>query len=286
MEVRFRLVDVFTERPFAGNQLCVVPEPPPELTDNQMQVLAHEIGFSETTFVTEAGDDSYTMRIFTPTQELPFAGHPTLGTAFTMVAEGRVKSPVVQTTKAGDVPVEIDVEAGSGWMRQLAPEFGPEFDDRELLARACGISVDDLHPDLPAQVISTGLAPLLIPIRDETALRRAERDDRGCREAAERAGAACLYLFVTRGDGDVMARMFDPSMGIGEDPASGSAAGPLGAYLAARGLAGMLGRTVVAQGEMVGRPSFLDVDVQRDGNSWTVRVGGGVRIVGEGVFLL
>ena len=286
MDVRFRLVDVFTERPFAGNQLCVVPETPAGLDDEAMLTLAREIGFSETTFVTESGRDRYRMRIFTPNQELPFAGHPTLGTAFTLVSEGRVSSPATQTTKAGDVPVEVDVQAGFTWMRQFAPEFRAELEDRELLARATRLSIHDLHPDLPAQVVSTGLGPLLVPLRDEAVLRRAERDGRACAEAADRSGGECLYLFAVRGDGDVIARMFDPFFGIGEDPATGSAAGPLGAYLAAQGLAGMPGRIVIAQGEMVGRPSFLHVDVQREGDSWVVRVGGGVRIVGEGLFRL
>jgi trans-2,3-dihydro-3-hydroxyanthranilate isomerase len=114
-------------------------------------------------------------------------------------------------------------------------------------------------------------------------LRRAERDGRACAEAAEHAGAECLYLFAIRGPGDVMARMFDPFMGMGEDAATGSAAGPLGAYLSERGTAGMPGSIVIAQGEMVGRPSFLHVDVRQD-NGWVVRVSGGVRIVGSGVF--
>jgi len=111
MDVPFRIVDVFTERPLAGNQLCVVPEPV-ELDDATMQALALEIGFSETTFVTEYGADCYAMRIFTPDQELPFAGHPTLGTAFVMVSEGRVTSPVVQVVQAGEIPVEVDVRRG------------------------------------------------------------------------------------------------------------------------------------------------------------------------------
>src|SRR5712691_9336812 len=116
MRVRFRLVDVFTERPFAGNQLCVVAEPPAELGAATMQTLAKEIGFSETTFVTEASGDRYTMRIFTPAQELPFAGHPTLGTALTLLDEGRITSPAVQTTAIGDVRVEADLGAGFAWM--------------------------------------------------------------------------------------------------------------------------------------------------------------------------
>jgi trans-2,3-dihydro-3-hydroxyanthranilate isomerase len=134
------------------------------------------------------------------------------------------------------------------------------------------------------QVISTGLGPLIVPIRNEEALRRAERFEPACRRATTASGGECLYLFAPRGDGDVMARMFDASLGVGEDPATGSAAGPLGVYLASRGLAGMPGQAVIAQGEMVGRPSFLHLDVRPEGDSWNVRVGGGVRIVGEGMF--
>ncbi len=284
MRVRFRLVDVFTEAPFAGNQLCVVVDPPAELDAPMMQTLAKEIGFSETTFVTEAVEDRYAMRIFTPNRELPFAGHPTLGTAFTLAHDGLITSPAVQTTSVGEVPVEANVDTGFAWMTQRPPAFGDEFGVRDLLARAAGLDARDLHPDLPAQIVSTGLGPLLIPVRDQTTLRRAERDGRAAPEAAKESGGECLYYFAIRADGDVMARMFDPYFGIGEDPATGSAAGPLGAYLAARGLAGMPGRMVVAQGEIVGRPSFLHVDARIDGDSWTIRVGGGVRIVGEGSF--
>jgi trans-2,3-dihydro-3-hydroxyanthranilate isomerase len=283
MRVGFRLVDVFTERPLAGNQLCVVPEGA-DLDPELMQSLAREIGFSETTFVTEVRPDGYTVRIFTPEAELPFAGHPTLGTAFTLARDGRITSPAIQTTAVGDVPVEADVGEGFAWMTQHPPVFGDEFADRDLLARAAGLDADDLHPELPAQTVSTGLGPLVIPVRDEAALRRADRDGRSSTEAARASGGGCLYYFAIRADGDVMARMFDPCLGIGEDPATGSAVGPLGAYLAARGVAGMPGRMVVAQGEMVGRRSFLHVDAKVDGDSWTIRVGGGVRIVGEGSF--
>ena len=153
-----------------------------------------------------------------------------------------------------------------------------------MVAEAAGLATDDLHPELPMQVISTGLGPLLVPIRDGDALRRAELHPRSCARATAASGGECLYLFIIGEDGDVTARMFDASLGVGEDPATGSAAGPLGVYLASRGLAGMPGAVVIAQGEMVGRPSFLHVDVRPDGDTWVVRVGGGVRIVGEGVF--
>ncbi|MEW6058740.1 MAG: PhzF family phenazine biosynthesis protein [Actinomycetota bacterium] len=284
MEVPFRIVDVFTERPLAGNQLCVVPEPV-EIDDATMQALALEIGFSETTFVTEYGADRYAMRIFTPDQELPFAGHPTLGTAFVMVSEGRVTSPVVQVVQAGEIPVEVDVERGYAAMRQLQPIFGPEFDDRELLAIAVGLGIEDLDPELPAQTVSTGLPPLIVPIRDLEALRRAKIDMRLVAEACARSGAADLYLFAID-EGEVTARFFGPSEGVVEDPATGSAAGPLGAYLSVYGLAGMPGSVLIRQGEQVGRPSEMHVEVRPEGDSWRVTVGGGVRIVGEGTFHL
>jgi trans-2,3-dihydro-3-hydroxyanthranilate isomerase len=285
MRLAFRIADVFTEVPFAGNQLCVFPETPPDLDASTMQALAREIGFAESTFVLEAGGDRYRSRIFTPDEELPFAGHPTLGTAFVLATEGTVTTPVTQTTAAGEVEVEIDLEGGSGWMRQLPPTFGDPFDDRALVAGAAGLDVDDLVEELPIRPVSTGLAHLMVPVRDETTLRRAERNGARCLEVHRRTGAASLYLFAIRRDGDVLARMFDPLLGIGEDPATGSAAGPLGAYLATHGLAGMPGRMVVSQGEMVNRPSTLHVEVDRE-PGWVVRVGGGVRIVGDGSFVL
>jgi trans-2,3-dihydro-3-hydroxyanthranilate isomerase len=284
VEVSFRLVDVFTDVPFAGNQLCVVPEPPAGLDAKTMATLAREIGLSETTFVTAIREGGYDVRIFTPDAELPFAGHPTLGTAFTLVSEDRVGPNLVQASAAGEVSVEVDLAAGTAWMQQLPPLFGYPVDDRGAVARAAGLEPDDLVEGSPIVAGSTGLAHLMVPLREEGALRRARRDDAGCQKVCADTEAESLYLFVVRGAGDVMARMFDRSQKIGEDPATGSAAGPLGAYLAEHRLAGMPGRIVVAQGEMVGRPSFLHVEAQPLGESFSVRVGGGVRIVGEGSF--
>src|SRR5438034_206782 len=202
MRVGFTLVDVFTDVPFAGNQLCVVPEPPDDLGSATMQVLAREIGFSETTYVTA-------------------------------------------------------VRVGS----------------------------DDLGPG-PIVPVSTGIVHLMVPVVGEDALRRASRDDRGCVDVCARAGVESLYLFAVRGRGDVMARMFDRSAEIGEDPATGSAAGPLGAYLSEHDAGGMPGHVTIAQGEMIGRPSFIEVDVARHDAGWVAFVGGGVQIVGEGSFEL
>jgi trans-2,3-dihydro-3-hydroxyanthranilate isomerase len=282
VRIDFRLVDVFTPRPFAGNQLCVVPDPL-DLDHDRMLMLAREIAFSETTFVTQAGDDRYAMRIFTPDGEIPFAGHPTIGTAFVLVSEGRVRSPATQVVIAGEIPVEVDLESSTAWMTQLPPEFGPEFDDRELLARASGLTTEDLHPDLPAQTVTTGLPTLIVPIRGLEDLRRARIDQRSVAEACERSGGEELYLFAEH-DGGVTARFFGPTPAIAEDPATGSAAGPLGAYLAERGVAGMPGEVTILQGAQVGRPSELHVEVAPSDGSWRVRVGGGVHVVGDGSF--
>ena len=284
VEVGFRLVDVFCERPFQGNQLCVVPEAA-GLERETMQLLAREIGFSETTFVTHAEGDRYAMRIFTPGTELPFAGHPSLGTAFVLVAEGRVASPATQVVAAGEFRIEVDLPAGRARMRQLPPSFGPRLEDRELAARAAGLDPEDLREDLPLEVVSTGLPHLVVPVRDLAALRRAERHGELVPAVCGAVGAGSMYLFAETEEG-VTARMFDPEMGIGEDPATGSAAGPLGAYLARYGLAGMPGTVRIRQGEQVGRPSLLEVEVRPEGDSFCVEVGGGVAIVGEGVFRL
>ena len=285
MRVPFRLVDVFTPRPLAGNQLCVVPESV-GLEAETMRALAGEIGFSETTFVSEAGGDRYAMRIFTPGQELPFAGHPTLGTAFVLVSEGLITSPAIQVVAAGEFPVEVDLDAGTAWMTQLPAVLGEPFADRDLLARAAGLEPTDLHPDLPSRVVNAGLRHLIVPVRDLEALRSADRQGPLVGEVCRLSGGEAMYLFAVTDEG-ATARMFDRELGVGEDPATGSAAGPLGAYLAEHGLAGMPHRRVlIRQGEQVGRPSELHVEVSREAGAWRPRVGGGVHVVGSGEFVL
>ena len=284
MRIPFRLLDVFGRGPFTGNQLCVVPEAS-ELDTDTMQAIAREIGFSETTFVTATTGDSYDVRIFTPGQELPFAGHPTLGTAFLLVSEGAVASPVTQRCGAGELVVEIEPDRGSGHMRQFPAELSSPFGDRASVARAAGLDEADLHPDRPVQTASTGLPHTIVPVRDVETLRRAERHGALVGEAIRRTGGESLYLFAEDGEG-VTARMFDWELGVGEDPATGSAAGPLGAYLAEHALLGMPGRIEIRQGQQVARPSLIEVDVRRDGDAWRPWVGGEVRIVGQGEFRL
>ena len=282
VEIPFRIADVFCERPLEGNQLCVVLDAA-DLDGATMQALAREIGFSETTFVTDTSWDHYAMRIFTPGQELPFAGHPTIGTAFVLAAEGRITSKATQVVQAGEYRVRVDLAAGTASMRQLAPTFADAFGDRELAARAAGLEPAEIRDDVPLQVVSTGLPHLMVPVRDVEALRRATRDAALVERVCRATGGESMYLFAATEDG-VTARMFDWETGIGEDPATGSAAGPLGAYLSRHRLAGMPGTLRIRQGEQVGRPSLLEVEVAAEGDSWRVDVAGGVAIVGTGVF--
>jgi len=281
MKVPFVLVDVFTDRPLAGNQLCVVPEPV-SLETSQMQAVAKEIGFSETTFVSEAGGDRYAMRIFTPGGELPFAGHPTLGTAFVLISKGIVGSPATQTVAGGEFWVEAEPDKGTARMRQGSPEFGPEFEDREAAAKAAGLTVDDLHPSLPVQAVSTGLSHLMVPAVDRETVAGARAHLPAVGEVVKASGSSGFYLFAADADG-AKARLFDADLGVVEDPATGSAAGPLGAYVVHHGLLPP-GEIVISQGVEIGRPSTLVVEVARDGDALTVHVGGGVVIVGEGAF--
>ena len=281
MRIPFILADVFTDRPLAGNQLCVVPDST-GLTDDRMQAIASEINFSETTFVTEAAGDRYAMRIFTPGGELPFAGHPSLGTAFVLVANGRITSPATQVVKAGEFALEADPAAGVARMRQQAPEFGEPYEDRRALARAAGIAVEDLHPELSAQPVSTGIFHLMVPVARREAVANARPDLGAVGDVLHKAGGDAFYLFAADDEG-AKARLFDATHGIGEDPATGSAAGPLGCFLVHHG-ARSAGRLTITQGVEIGRPSTLMVDVEPDGDSWSVHVGGGVAIVGDGTF--
>jgi len=287
VRIPFRLVDVFTDRPLDGNQLCVVPDPV-ELSDQRRQAIAREIGFSETTFVTEAGGDRYAMRIFTPAAELPFAGHPTLGTAFVMVSEGRVKSPATQVLSSGEFGVEVDVEAGFARMEQRPPTLGREEPGGPDVAASLGLEVADLDPERPVQVVSTGLPYLIVPTAGQAALARVAPDPRRLPGLLNDLGADGVYVFCpepSRDRSQVRARMFAPGVGMPEDAATGSAAGPLGAYLVEHGMV-PLGRVTIMQGVEMGRPSTLLVDVDQadSGEGWTIHVGGGVARVGEGAF--
>jgi trans-2,3-dihydro-3-hydroxyanthranilate isomerase len=280
----FMQVDVFTDRRFAGNPLAVFPYGD-GLTDEQMQAIAREMNLSETTFVSPAaGEGDARVRIFTPGTELPFAGHPSLGTACTLVRMGFLRRQTPVTTvvlelNVGPITVDVEIEGGEpvgAVMYQPAPEFGAEIDRAEAAA-VLGLTEADLHPHWTPCVVSTGLPYALIALRDTDAVARSAYVLDLLPEFERRW--AELYPFALTGVAAPFAeaRCFAPFAGIPEDPATGSAAGPLAAYLARVGALEIGATAVIAQGRHCGRPSEISVSVTAEGDRLTgVRVGGRV----------
>jgi trans-2,3-dihydro-3-hydroxyanthranilate isomerase len=273
-------LDVFTAVPLAGNGLCVV-HGADDIDDATMLAIARETRLSETTFVQTATtrEADYRNRIFTLQGELPFAGHPSLGTAVAVAqTRGATTAGYVQETHAGLQPLEVTLDGARAHasMRQNPPTFGAEHDPAAVMA-AAGLSADDAHPTWMPQVVSTGVPHLMAPVRDADALRRAAADPALLPKLVEDAGVVCLYLAaVDPPTGQARARSFFlGDVGVLEDPATGSAVGPLIAYLAQR--AG-LEQLVVRQGEEIGRPSVLHARLHPDG----VIVAGDVVVVAEG----
>ena len=266
-------LDVFAERPLAGNGLAVVGDAD-GIREQTMLAFAKETKLSETTFVqsTDTEGADYRNRIWDPHEELPFAGHPSLGTAVAVARwRGLDEASLVQETPSGLQPIEVRTEDGR-WradMLQNEPEFGAELEPDAVMT-AVGLRASDAHPELPPQIVSTGLPHLMAPVAAAEALVRALPDFSTIHELIEPHGALVLYLAWCDADrGTARARGFARTVEMGEDPATGSAAGPLGAYLAER--AGCE-RLVVRQGEEMGRPSVLEVEMVKG----RTRVGGGV----------
>jgi trans-2,3-dihydro-3-hydroxyanthranilate isomerase len=290
-------LDVFTDRPFEGNQLAVFRDAR-GLTSLQMQRIAREINFSETTFVLppERDDTDVRMRIFTPGFEIPMAGHPTIGTTFALAHLGLIKAGQARLTFGLNIgPTRVDLEWEGdrlrfAWMAQQAPVFGPPLSPRDAAPTALGLRADDLSPDLPVQEVSTGLPFLFVPIATRRAVDAAEPDATAIERLSQRFNTAeqSVFFFTTEpGDDGATAysRMFAPAFGIPEDPATGGASGPLGCYLVRHGLvrAAAKQRIVSVQGVKMGRPSRIHIAVDGTPQAITgVRVGGQSVLVAEG----
>jgi trans-2,3-dihydro-3-hydroxyanthranilate isomerase len=284
LSLTFYIVDVFAEEKYSGNQLAVV-RGGAGLPDERLQKIALEINYSETTFVLseDVTDGGYDVRIFTPGDEIPFAGHPTLGTAYVIQHE-ILASPVERITlrlKAGEIPVTFGEVL---WMRQLPPTLGAILDSA-LLARTLNLETADLDDYYPVQEISTGLPALIVPLRDLDALRRCKVNWERYTEVA--GSGKNLYVFCPEphddSPGDLSARMFANDLGVPEDPATGSAAGCLAAYLLEHSYLGTDSVDVrVEQGYEIDRPSLLYLRATRDGDEMRVDVGGKVQMVARG----
>jgi trans-2,3-dihydro-3-hydroxyanthranilate isomerase len=278
--LRVTWLDVFTDTPLAGNALAVV-QGADGLDDEAMLRFARETRLSETTFVqtpTREGAD-YRNRIWMMSGELPFAGHPSLGTAVAVAhARGEREARYVQETRAGLQPLEVELAGrrARASMLQEPAVFGAELDPGEALA-PLGLQASDAHPDLPPQVVSTGVRQLLVPVRDARVLEELAPEREPVRALLDAHEAITVYLAACDPvAGTASARAYFPDLGaVAEDPATGSAAGPLCAYLQRWTGAS---RLRIEQGVAMGRPSVLECSMEGD----RVRVGGDVVVVVEG----
>jgi trans-2,3-dihydro-3-hydroxyanthranilate isomerase len=278
----FVQLDVFTSQPFEGNSLAVFLDGR-GVSDTEMQLMAKEMNLSETTFIlprepSVERERGVRVRIFTVQEELPFAGHPTLGTAFQLRGSTGACEIVLDLT-AGKVPVVFEEKPGQpvfGEMTQIDPKFG-ERHDRETVVRACGLVDGDIDPSLPIQTVSTGVPFTVVPLRGLEIIRNLRVDMKGSEEYLERAGGKFFY-FVSRETVDPAARLHARMMFYnGEDPATGSAAGCASAWMVAHGVAQPDERALIEQGVEMKRPSRIFVRASRkDDRVVNVRVGGNV----------
>ena len=288
MRRQFYTLDVFTEVALAGNPLAVVLDSE-GLDDSRMQAIAREFNLAETVFVKEPRNPVNTarLRIFTPARELPFAGHPTIGTAIVLAATGYINSgldgdlDIVLEEAIGPIRVAVRMENNVPVFAQLTvymmPEVGPPPPDRATVAAMLSLTSDDIVAGADAiQTVSSGVPYLFVPVVDRAAVGRA-------RPVGNLDGHD-VFVFSRQGE-NVHARMFAPEFGIIEDPATGSAVAALGGYLADRDTSGTNGtlRWVVDQGVEMGRPSRLELEVDRvEGRVTAVRVGGSAVLISEG----
>lgn len=279
----FRIVDVFSERPLAGNQLAVF-ENATRIPEAQLQPLAQEIGYSETVFAYPKRNDAHQqIRIFTPTSEIPFAGHPVLGTAV-VIATNTGANRVVLETGRGLVPVRIDRTVGPaarGTMEQPIPSF-KIYDKEDEFLRALGVD----RSVLPVTIYDNGLAHVYAMLERPDDVAAVRPDFSALSELARSSGLPLMGFNVFSGSGPAWkTRMFAPADDIAEDPATGSAAGPLALHLARHGRIPWDTEIRIAQGAEIGRPSELFARVSGNADHVTrIEVSGHAVPVGGGWF--
>jgi len=294
------VVDAFTTEPLGGNPLAVVMNTC-SLATERMQAIAREFNLSETTFVERRPAEierveGVRVRIFTPREELPFAGHPTLGTAGVLKAEAPETmrgDTVTLALEVGPVPVRFEVSNAGvagifGEMTQRDPEFGAELDPK-IVARLAGLSADDLDPALPPQVVSTGTAFAIVALRSQAALERLKVNQDEATAWLRERGARWFYVLAPSLDEKLEGVKFRSRMQFygGEDPATGSAAGCAIAYLVSRGAVSSDTRVHVRQGVEMGRPSDLFLSARKESAKVSdVRVAGSTVLVAKGQLFL
>jgi len=296
---RYLHYDVFTDTPLEGNQLAVFPEPA-GLSDALMQSITREMNFSECTFIfpPETAGTNVRMRIFTPGEELPMAGHPTIGSTFALAHGGviaRGQTSFVFGLGVGPTPVSLEWKDGAldfVWMTQGLPRYAGTIANAARFAASIGLAQDGLGRSAP-EAVSCGNLFLIAPLASRDAVDRVEINRADYATVCAASGLKELPLFVfsvdAASDTPIYSRMIAPGLGVSEDPATGSAAGPLGCYLHKHQLLPRerLSHIVNQQGVRMLRPSRLHISIDADGDTITrVRVGGRSVLVGEGTLTL
>jgi trans-2,3-dihydro-3-hydroxyanthranilate isomerase len=300
---RIHTVDVFTDMPLAGNQLAVVLDAE-DIAGETMQRIAREFNIAETTFVLPPHDPTHAarVRIFTPGAELPFAGHPTIGTAWVLATQGLVPGGGLEfILEEGVGPIKVrgvrDEHGGLAfWMAHPAVSFGDVFDDRAAVAASLGLEPGALAPNVPLQVVSTGVPFLFVALTDKSAVDAAISDTERLSALFAGRPEVAVYLFAADAarPNQLYSRMFaGHTFDIREDPATGSAAGPLGAFVVRYGLVPRAPSVTLVseQGTKMGRQSFIHIELaydkdEEDGELPTrIEVGGAVQPVIEGELL-
>lgn len=284
----FFITDVFGESKYSGNQLATFFEFG-KIDEKEMQNIAREINFSETTFITKETkvNQGYDVRIFTPASEIDFAGHPTLGTAYiidTYFENGNARE-IVLNLKVGQIPVtKIDEYY---WMRHNAPDFGERLSVKTM-ANVLNLSEYDIDKKFPVQEVSTGLPVTIIPLKSMEALKRARIDKIEYESFIESTEAKAILVFCSEGytkEQDLAARVFVEFLGIPEDPATGSAMGCLAAYVLKYGYLDKIEINIcVGQGYEIGRPSSLYIKAKKEDDDYEINVGGRVIEIARGIW--
>ncbi|MDR6224170.1 PhzF family phenazine biosynthesis protein [Desmospora profundinema] len=290
--MRFYWVDVFAEEKYQGNQLAVfIPER--EISTEEMQCIAREVRLSETAFILSdrQANGGYHVRIFTPDEEVPFAGHPTLGTAYIIrrILEQSAGDRVLLNLKVGPIPVNFTGEDGQELtMKQNQPVFGPVLPPEPML-EILHLAEEDLDPSFPVQAVSTGLPSVMVPLRSLDAVRRCVVDHRKYQTFLNEVTKANLLVFTpetVHEENDLHVRVFVSDAGFAEDPATGSANGNLAGYLLEhRTFGGSSIRLRVEQGYKMKRPSLITIDAIKQDKTFQIRVGGKVFYVAKGEWL-
>ncbi len=287
----FYIVDVFAEEKYSGNQLAVFRNAG-TLSDKKMQRIAKEMNYSETTFILsdEEKNGGYGVRIFTPENELPFAGHPTLGTAF-VIQQEIVRKPVekiILNLKVGQIPVTFNYKENQTdilWMHQVKPSFGDIFETKQI-ASVLNLDKSDIDDRFPIQEVSTGVPVFIVPLKTLDALKQARIDRSTYFELIKETQAKALLIFCPETydqENDLSVRFFADYYGVPEDPATGSANGCVAGYLIKYQYCGKNEINIrVEQGYEIGRPSLLYLRAEEREGKIDINVGGKVAMVAKG----